>query len=455
MKKSIFRMYDVRGIAETDLNSGDVYKIGKAFATYIKRRGGKKVVAGMDVRLSSPRIKEAFVNGVLDTGIDVIDVGLVTTPMLYFSQHYFKSDGGIMVTGSHNPIEYNGLKMVDPDVTIYGDVILSFYEMIMKGDLEKGEGKLTKENIDDAYINMCVEKIKIKKELKVLVDPGNGTAGPIAKKIFEKLNVKADFINFERDGNFPNHLPDPTVMEFIKELREKTVKGGYDIGIGYDGDCDRVGIIDENGEVVFGDQILGILSKDMLSRNRGEKVIFDVKCSQGLEELILKEGGVPIMHKTGHSLLKRKMKEEKALLAGEMSGHMFFAENYFGFDDGLYASLLILRIMSERNKKVSELKKEMPYYISTPEIRVDTTDEDKFKIVDEIVKYYKEKNYRVVDIDGARVYFENGWALVRASNTQPILVVRFEAKDEESMEKIRKNIKETLSKYKSVDIKNV
>ncbi|MEO0303878.1 MAG: phosphomannomutase/phosphoglucomutase [candidate division WOR-3 bacterium] len=455
MKQSIFRMYDVRGIAETDLNSGDVYKIGKAFATYIRRRGGKKVVAGMDVRLSSPRIKEAFVNGVLDTGLDVIDVGVVTTPMLYYSQHYFKSDGGIMITGSHNPIEYNGLKMVDPDVTIYGDVIQNFYKMIIENDLEKGEGKLIKESIEEIYINMCVEKIKIKKELKVLVDPGNGTAGPIAKKIFEKLNVKADFINFERDGNFPNHLPDPTVMEFIEELRNKTVKGGYDVGIGYDGDCDRVGIIDEKGDVVFGDQILGILAKDMLSRNKGEKVIFDVKCSQGLEELIIREGGVPIMHKTGHSLLKRKMKEEKALLAGEMSGHMFFAENYFGFDDGLYASLLILRIMSERNKKVSELKNEMPYYISTPEIRVDTTDEDKFKIVDEIVKYYKEKNYRVVDIDGARVYFENGWALVRASNTQPILVVRFEAKDKESMEKIRKNIKETLSKYKSVDIKNV
>lgn len=455
MKSSIFRMYDVRGIAETDLNSADVYLVGKAFATYIKRRGGKKVVAGMDVRLSGPRIKESFINGVLDTGLDVIDVGVVTTPMLYYSQYYFKTDGGIMVTGSHNPIEFNGLKMVDPDVTIYGEVIQNFYRMILNKDFEKGKGNLVNENIDDAYVNMCVEKVKIDKKMKILVDPGNGTAGPIAKKIFDRLNIRADFINYERDGNFPNHLPDPTVMEFIKELREKTVKGGYDIGIGYDGDCDRIGIVDEKGEVVFGDQILGILAKDMLSRNPKEKVIFDVKCSQGLEEFILKEGGIPVMYKTGHSLLKRKMKDEKALLAGEMSGHMFFAENFFGFDDGLYASLLILRIMSQTDKKISELKKEMPYYISTPEIRVDTTDEDKFKIVDEIVKHYKENNYRVIDIDGARVYFDNGWALIRASNTQPILVLRFEAKRENDLKKIREEVKKVLSKYKTVDLKNV
>ncbi len=455
MKSSIFRMYDVRGIAETDLNSADVYLVGKAFATYIKRRGGKKVVAGMDVRLSGPRIKESFINGLLDTGLDVIDVGIVTTPMLYYSQYYFKADGGIMVTGSHNPIEFNGLKMVDPDVTIYGEVIQNFYKMILNKDFEKGKGKLTNEIIDDAYVRMCVEKVKIDKKMRILVDPGNGTAGPIAKKIFDRLNIRADFINYDRDGNFPNHLPDPTVMEFIKELREKTLKGGYDIGIGYDGDCDRIGIVDENGEVVFGDQILGILAKDMLSRNPKQKVIFDVKCSQGLEEFILKEGGIPIMYKTGHSLLKRKMKDEKALLAGEMSGHMFFAENFFGFDDGLYASLLILRIMSQTNKKISELKKQMPYYISTPEIRVDTTDEDKFKIVDEIVKHYKENGYRVIDIDGARVYFDNGWALIRASNTQPILVLRFEAKTENDLKKIREEVKKVLSKYKTVDLKNV
>ncbi|MDD3804257.1 MAG: phosphomannomutase/phosphoglucomutase [bacterium] len=455
MKKSIFRMYDVRGIADTELNDDDVYLIGRAFGTYIKRRGGKRVASGMDVRLSSGRIKSAFNRGVVDTGINVIDVGVVTTPMLYFSEHFFKCDGGIMVTGSHNPIEYNGLKMVDPDITIYGDTITSFYEMIMKNDFEKGSGAVENKTIDSEYIKMCCDKIKISSKMRILVDPGNGTAGPIAEEIFKILGVQADFINKERDGRFPNHLPDPTVMEFTVELREKTKSLGYDCGIGYDGDCDRIGLIDENGEMVFGDQILGILAKDMLSRNKGEKVIFDVKCSQGLEEIILKEGGKPIMHKTGHSLLKRKMKEENALLAGEMSGHMFFNEDFFGFDDGLFASLLVLRILSERKIKLSELKKEMPYYISTPEIRVDTTEEDKFNIVDEIVGHYKKEGYRVIDIDGARVYFDGGWALVRASNTQPILVVRFEAKTKEQMDAIRSDVRDVLASHRNVDIKNV
>jgi phosphomannomutase/phosphoglucomutase len=409
----------------------------------------------MDVRLSSERIKAAFNKGVLETGLNVIDVGVVTTPMLYYAEHFYKCDGGIMVTGSHNPIEYNGLKMVDPDITIYGDTINSFYEMTVNNDFEKGSGNLEHKSIDEDYIKMCCEKIKLSSKLRVLVDPGNGTAGPVSEEIFKRIKVTADFINKERDGRFPNHLPDPTVMEFTTELREKTKNGKYDCGIGYDGDCDRVGLIDEKGEMIFGDQILGMLAKDMLSRNKGEKVIFDVKCSQGLEEIILKEGGKPIMYKTGHSLLKRKMKEEKALLAGEMSGHMFFNENFFGFDDGLYASLLILRILSERKITLSQLKSEMPYYISTPEIRVDTNEEEKFNIVEDIVKHYKDEGYRVIDIDGARVYFDGGWALVRASNTQPILVVRFEAKTKEAMEIIRNNVRTVLSKYKSVDLKNV
>ncbi len=447
INKSIFRMYDVRGIAEKDLDNDTVYKIGKAFATYIKRRNGKTVVAGMDVRKSGPRIKENFIKGVLETGINVIDVGIVTTPMLYFSMHYFNTDGGIMVTGSHNPIEYNGLKMVDPDVTIYGEVIQSFYTIIENNDFEEGKGNYEEKPIKDEYINTCVSKIKINKKLKIVVDPGNGTAGPIAKALFEKLGIEAKFINYEPDGNFPNHLPDPTVLKYIKELRELVRNGDYDAGIGYDGDADRIGLIDENGEVVFGDQILGILAGDVIKRHKGEKVVFDVKCSQGLEEYIKSLGGVPIMYKTGHSLLKRKMKEENALIAGEMSGHMFFKENYYGFDDGIFASLLILQILSNSDKTLSEIKSEMPYYYSTPEIRVNSTDEDKFNIVKDITDYYKSKGNRVIDIDGCRVYFDNGWALVRASNTQPILVVRIEAKTEEDLEKIKKEIKVKLEEY--------
>lgn len=451
MNSSIFRMYDVRGLADEHLNNETVYSIGRAFATYIKRNGGKKVVAGMDVRLSSPRIKEHFIKGVLDTGLDVIDTGVVTTPMLYFAQHHYNADGGIMVTGSHNPIEYNGLKMVDPGITIYGDTIQKFREMIEKGDLDNGKGTLEEKSIDNEYIDMCVSKIKLSRPLKIAVDPGNGTAGPIAERIFEKLGVQADFINKDRDGKFPAHLPDPTVMEYIVELKSMVMKGGYDLGIGYDGDCDRVGILDQKGNVVFGDQILGILAADMLSRNPGEKVVFDVKCSQGLEEYVEKLGGKPIMYKTGHSLLKRKMKEEHALVAGEMSGHMFFNENYFGFDDGLYASLLIMRILSQKGITMSELRDEMPYYHSTPEIRVDCSDDDKFEVVQSIQQYYKNQGNRVIDIDGARVYFgDDGWALVRASNTQPILVVRIEAKTEQAKQEIKGIIKKKLQEYPSV-----
>ncbi len=455
INKGMFRMYDIRGIAEKDLTDENVILVGKAFATYIKRRGGKKVVAGMDVRLSSPRIKSAFIKGVLETGIDVIDVGECTSPMLYYAQHYLSADGGIMVTGSHNPIDYNGLKMVDPDVTILGDVIQDFYKMIIEEDFETGNGSIENIPIEEDYINMCLEKIKINKKLKIAVDPGNGTAGPLAEKLFEKLGIEALIINKEKDGNFPNHLPDPTVLEYIEELRNIVKTGDYDMGIGYDGDADRIGLIDENGDVIFGDQILGILAYDLLSRKKGEKIVFDVKCSQGLEEMIEQMGGKPIMHKTGHSLLKRKMKEENALLAGEMSGHMFFKENYFGFDDGVYASLLIMQIVSNSDKTLSEINKNMPYYKSTPEIRVDCNDDDKFAIVEKIVKAYKDKGNRVNDIDGARVYFDGGWALVRASNTQPILVMRVEADTDEALERIKNEVKSELAKYPQVNIDGI
>ena len=448
-------MYDIRGIADTDLSDENVYLIGKAFATYIKRKGGKCVAAGMDVRLSSKRIKGAFVRGILDCGIDVVDIGGCTTPMLYYAQYLLKTDGGIMVTGSHNPIEYNGLKMVDPDVSIYGEVIENCYKMIIENDFESGKGRFEENNIENNYIDMCVSKINMGKSLNIMVDPGNGTAGPIAERIFSKLHIKADFINKEPDGTFPNHLPDPTVMEYITELRDKTAAGNYDMGIGYDGDCDRIGLLDEKGNVIFGDQILGLLAHDLLIRKPGEKIVFDVKCSQGLEEMISEMKGIPIMYKTGHSILKRKMKEENALLAGEMSGHMFFNENYFGFDDGLFASLLIMQIVSNSNKPLSELKKVMPYYKSTPEIRVECTDEDKFRIVEQVVSHYRNEGNRLIDIDGARVYFENGWALVRASNTQPILVVRVEAKTETDMNMIKEEIKNHLSKYPQVKIDSI
>ena len=441
----IFRQYDIRGIADRDFIDPATILLGKAIGTYLRRKGVKTLSLGRDVRLSSNRLRNSLIHGLTNVGINVLDIDVVPTPVLYFSVHELDVDAGVMITGSHNPPEYNGFKLTLRDETIYGEQIQEIRRIMEEEDFDSGLGNLKEEHIVPRYIEMLKTKVKFARSPYIIIDPGNGTAGPIAKQLFTELGAKVECIYCEPDGNFPNHLPDPTVPEFVKDLQRMVTTKGADLGIGYDGDADRVGIITEKGDMVYGDQLLGILSKDLLTRHPGAKIIFDVKCSQGLEEYIRQLGGTPIIWKTGHSLLKAKMHEEHALLAGEMSAHMFIKEDYYGFDDAIFASLKLVEIWSKSGKPFSELVSEMPYYCSTPEIRRPSTDEHKFTIVNKLRDRFREKGYKLLDIDGARIYFPDGWALVRASNTQPILVLRFEAKDETNLQKIKQIVEQELS----------
>ena len=454
MNKEIFRAYDIRGIAETDLNSQTVENIGRAYGTFMIREGKKLVSVGRDVRLSSGRIRDALVKGILSTGIDVIDVGVVPTPLVYFSIVHFKTHGSVMVTGSHNPIEFNGLKMNNGMLSLYGDQIQTIRKLIENNDFENGKGNLSTEDIVGPYKAMLKERIRLGRPFKIVIDAGNATAGPIAPEVYEKMGCEVIRLYCEPDGHFPNHLPDPTVMKYIKDLRKTVTDNKADLGFGYDGDADRVGLIDEKGRVVFADQILALLSKEVLKNNPGEPIIFDVKCSQLVPEVVEQAGGKPMMWKTGHSLIKKRMHEVGAPLAGEMSGHIFFKDGFFGFDDGIYVSFRLVQLLSRQNKKLSELVDQLPAFISTPEIRIACPDDKKFGVVDELIKEFKAE-YDVIDIDGARVLFGDGWGLVRVSNTQPILVLRFEAKTEERLKEIKNIFKDKLSKYPFVAVNEI
>ena len=451
MNPNIFREYDIRGIAEKDLTDEVVEMIGKAYGTMLARKGLGIVSVGRDVRLSSQRIQDALVRGIMSTGLDVVELGIVTTPMTYYSIVLLKTNGSVMVTGSHNPIEFNGLKLNLGLASIYGDQIQELYKLIENEDFVKGQGECSQHDILPDYENMLKEKIRLQRPFKVVVDAGNGTAGPIAPGILESMGCEVVSMYCEPDGTFPNHLPDPTVMKYIRDLQEKVKSEKADFGVGYDGDADRIGFVDNRGRVVFADQILAILSRDVLSRNPGASIIFDVKCSQMLPEEIEKAGGVPIMWKTGHSIVKAKMKEMNAPLAGEMSGHIFFQDGFFGYDDGIYVSLRVVQYLSSQEKTMSELVDALPHYFSTPEIRISCPDEDKFGIVKKLTEDFK-KEFEVIDVDGARVLFGDGWGLVRVSNTQPILVLRFEAKTEQRLKEIKDLFKKRLSAFPTVSI---
>ena len=450
---NIFRTYDIRGREARDLTDEVVELIGRAYGTYIEgveqalplQMGGtapKRVTLGRDVRLSSERIREALIKGMISAGLEIIDIGIVPTPLLYFSIFHYDTDGGIMITGSHNPKEYNGFKICKGKETIYGEEIKKIEQLIRKGNFVQGKGSVEQRNIIDDYVETMKKKIKTRGPKKVVIDPGNGTCGSIAVRLFEELGCSVECINCEPDGNFPKHLPDPTIPEYMEELKTRVLEKGANFGIGYDGDGDRIGVIDEKGNIIWGDKLLGIYATKILEKYPGAPILFDVKCSEGLIEYIKQLGGKPIMWKTGHSLIKAKMKELNAPIAGEMSGHMFFAEN-FGYDDAIFASLKLL----EFDKPIGELASHIPYYYSTPEIRVDSTDEDKFRIVDEIKAFFKQ-HYEVIDIDGVRVKFDGGWGLVRASNTQPVLVLRFEAKTPERLSEIQSIIMNKLEEIK-------
>ncbi len=442
---TIFRAYDIRGVFGKNLTEDVVENIGRAFGTYV---GGGDIIVGRDCRLSSHALRDAVVRGLISTGCNVIDIGMVPTPVLYFAISHYRKDGGVMVTGSHNPPEYNGLKLCKGEKTLYGEEIQKLKDMVGAGAFASGEGEVTKKDVKADYIKFIKDRIHLKKKIAVVVDSGNGTAGEISGKLFEELGCRVTKINWKPDGNFPNHHPDPTVDEFLKELIKRVKIERADLGIAYDGDADRLGIVDDRGNIVRGDQILMLFARDVLKERSG-KIIFEVKCSMALAEDIRKNGGIPIMYKTGHSFIKKKMREEGAILAGEMSGHFFFADNYYGYDDGIFASVRMAELLSKSDERLSETIAKMPRYYSTPEIRIPCPEEEKFRIVEEITRRFQGK-YDIITVDGVRVQFRHGWGLVRASNTEPALILRFEAKTEEKLDEIKELILSELREFPAV-----
>ncbi len=446
MKAHIFREYDIRGVVPEELNQETVHTLGLALGTYYRKKGVDRISLGRDCRLSSPMLFEALSAGLMETGLHVVDVGMVPTPLLYFSLYHLDVGGGVQITGSHNPPEFNGFKVCLEKTSIYGPEIQEVRRIADSGAFEKGQGDMEQAEIIGPYMDHVAGVIQMGDvRRKVVIDCGNGVAGPVADPLYRRLGLEVITLFGEPDGNFPNHHPDPTIPENLEALMAEVKNKGAHVGIGFDGDADRIGVVDENSRIIWGDQLMVIFSRDLLTRHPGAKIIGEVKCSQTLYDDIEKHGGQPIMWKTGHSLIKNKMKEEGALLAGEMSGHLFFAERYFGYDDAIYAGARLLEILSRTEKSTSQLLEGLPPTVNTPEIRIECPEDRKFKIVEELAQEFK-KDYKVIDVDGARVLFDGGWGLIRASNTQPVLVLRFEAESQERLEEIRKLFMDKLNK---------
>jgi phosphomannomutase/phosphoglucomutase len=438
----IFREYDVRGVVGEDLTPDVARQLGRAYGSQLREDLGlsaPSVALGHDNRLSSAELAGAFAEGLQAAGAEVTHVGLVPTPALYFAVHHFASDAGIQVTGSHNPPDYNGFKMLTADGPFYGRSIQQLRQRIDSQDFAAGEGSLTKREILEAYISDVAGRFKLERPVKVVIDCGNGAGSLGAVSMLERIGAQVDALYCESDGTFPNHHPDPTVDEYIADLIERVRTSDAELGIAFDGDADRIGAVDENGEIVRGDHLLLVYALDALKRRPGEQVIFDVKCSQTLEDGIRQAGGRPIMWKTGHSLIKEKMRETGTRIAGEMSGHMFFGDDYYGYDDALYSACRLVDVVARSGGPLSGLFANVPRLASTPEIRVECGDEMKFGLVADAVEQFKQ-TYEVIDVDGARIRFADGWALIRASNTQPIVVLRFEAASEERLSEIRDEV---------------
>jgi phosphomannomutase/phosphoglucomutase len=445
----IFREYDIRGIVGQDLDETVVETLGRAMGTFFLGRGQKDVAVGQDCRLSSPGFGRALIRGLLATGCDVADLGVVPTPLLYFSVFFKKKEAGVMITGSHNPPEHNGFKMMSGEDTLYGKTIQALYEIVRKGVFPRGEGRVASLDVVSEYQDYVARNVRFSRPVKVVIDAGNGTGGAVAVPLLRKMGADVVDIFCEPDGRFPNHHPDPTLPEAMEKLIAKVRESGAELGIGYDGDADRIGVVDDEGRILWGDQLLILFARDILPARPGAAVISEVKASKVLYEEIERLGGRPIMWRTGHSLIKQKIKEEKAPLAGEMSGHIFFADRWFGFDDAIYASARLLELLSRSEKKLSALMADLPKTYSTPEIRIYASDEVKFKIVDEVRRELAAR-YPVIDIDGVRAIFPKGWGLVRASNTQAVIVLRFEADTEAELAAIQKEVRGVLQKVISM-----
>lgn len=445
----IFREYDVRGVADRDLSDDLARGLGRGLGKMLATgKGGAqtRLAVGRDCRLSSPRLHAALVDGLTRAGVHVLDIGIVPTPLLYFAVHHLNADGGIMITGSHNPGGDNGFKVMRGKASFFGAEIQTLRKLLEE-DAYGPENQGSQENIEvlPAYLEVLKKGIHLpSKSMKFVVDSGNGAGGPTALAAMQALGLTPDFLFLEMDGNFPNHHPDPTMPENVKALVERVRATGARVGIAYDGDADRLGAVDANGDIIWGDKLMILFSRALLKKSPGAAILGEVKCSQTLYDDIAKHGGKPIMWKTGHSLIKTKMKETGALLAGEMSGHLFFADRYFGYDDAIYASLRLLEILAEDPRSIKEMLADVPETFTTPELRVDCPDAIKFDVVRAVTEHYKKAGREVIDIDGARIQFgkpgEPAWGLVRASNTGPVLVMRFEAGSEKTRDAIRSEV---------------
>lgn len=450
MLAKVFREYDIRGIVGTEIPEEDVPVLGKAYATYMARQGKRRIVVGRDCRLSSERFRDLLVEGLLSGGMDVVDVGICPTPVFYFAVRHLDREGGMMITASHNPPEYNGFKICNGYDTISGEEIQRIRKIMEAAEFVSGKGTYQEYDILTPYKDFVVNNIKMgPRKLRIAIDAGNATGGPVALPILQRLGCEVHPLYCEMDGTFPNHEPDPTVMENLKDIIDLVKKEKLDVGMAYDGDCDRLGVVDHNGNVIFGDRLMLIFAREILSRKPGAVFVAEVKCSKILFDEIEKLGGKAVMWKTGHSLIKAKMKEVGADLAGEMSGHMFFKDRYFGFDDGIYASCRLVEILSNTDKTIPQLLEGLPEVFTTPEIRVPCPDEIKFQVVEKAREILRGKGYKVIDVDGARVVFPDGWGLVRASNTQPVLVVRYEAETKERLDEIRNIVESAIEQAKN------
>lgn len=447
----IFRQYDIRGVAERDLTNETVELLGKAFGTYVNESGSSKVLVGRDNRLSSGRLRDAIIRGLLAAGCDVADIGLVVTPMLYYSRVHFGIDGGVMITGSHNPPDENGFKIALGSGTIYGDEIQKLKDIMVAGNFTSGPGRLEELDMAPPYLAMLKDKIRLgPRKLKVVVDCGNGTASLFAQQILEAWGCEVIPLYCESDGSFPNHQPDPVKTANLADLRKTVVENDADAGLAFDGDADRIGVVDESGGIIWGDLLMCLYWREIMAKHPGAQAIIEVKCSQALVDEVVRLGGRPFFYKTGHSLIKAKMKEIGAIFTGEMSGHMFFADEFYGFDDAYYAAGRLLRILSNSQEPLSKMLAEVPKYYSTAETRVPCPDQDKFKVVKGMVEQFK-REFEVIDVDGLRVLFGDGWGLVRASNTQPVLVARCEAKTPQGLQRICDTMQEALSGFSEVE----
>jgi phosphomannomutase/phosphoglucomutase len=450
MQRHIFRQYDVRGIVGEDLDAGVTEAVGRAYTSHVREvtgLDGPRIAVGHDNRLTSPELAASLIAGIRAAGGSVVDIGTVPTPALYWSEFEFDTDGAVQITGSHNPSEWNGVKMTVRRGSLYGDAIQDLYRRIQEGDVASGAGGVERVEVLDRYVADVAGRFTLARPMKVAVDCGNGTGALVAERLLRAMGVEVTPLFCDSDGTFPNHHPDPTVDENLEDLIRAVRTTPHDLGVAFDGDADRIGAVDETGAIVRGDLLLLLFGLDLLEkRGPGQKLVFDVKCSQVLPEVFAAAGGEPIMWKTGHSLQKVKMKETGALLAGELSGHIMVADDYYGFDDALYDACRLIDLVSRSPESLSERIAAFPVYVSTPEIRIEVTEEQKWDIVERAVAHFK-KSHEVVDVDGARVLFGDGWALLRSSNTQPVIVARFEARTEVWLQEIRSEVADWLATH--------